>query len=340
MNYTTHSPTPHTHTPGNVNQFMRQVLLAMLPGVVVLHYFFGAGVLFNVFVAMAVALAAEAWMLRLRKKPMRLFLSDCSALITAALIAVSLPVGVPWWLVAVGAFFAIVIVKHLYGGLGQNVFNPAMAAYALLLVAFPMQMTSWPAPAGEFHAAPSFVESLRLFLGLASSDINAIDAMSAATPLDTLKIEVNLGYTAPEAMTQLHWGAWQWLNLAWLVGGVYLLLKRIIRWYIPVSMLAGMLVVASLFYFIAPDRVAAPPFYLFSGATMICAFFIATDPVTAATSPKGQIIYGAGIGILLYLIRVLGGYPDGVAFAVLLMNLTVPTIDYYTKTRVYGHPAS
>lgn len=347
---------PHIHAPVSVTKVMLQVLLAMIPGLFAYVWFFGWGIVHNMLIAMTVALAAEAVMLALRGKPLGTYLGDGSALVTAALLAFAIPPLAPWWVTAIGSAFAIVVAKHLYGGLGFNPFNPAMVGYVMLLVSFPREMTSWLPPLDFSVYQLSFLETGRvIFSGQLPPGVT-LDTLTEATPLDTLKTNLGLGNTVAEIRAQLGldeatsrllsvipiFGAiggkgWEWIGAGFLLGGLWLIYRRIISWHIPLAMLGSLALISLLFYLIEPDRYAPPPFHLFSGATMLGAFFIATDPVTAATSPLGRLLYGTGIGILTYVIRTWGGYPDSIAFAVLLMNMTVPLIDHYCKPRVFGH---
>ncbi len=335
---------------------MMTVLAALIPGIATYVWFFGWGVLINILFAIFVALSAEALMLRLRGRPLRPFVGDGSAVVTATLLALTIPPLSPWWITFLGVIFAIVVGKHLYGGLGYNPFNPAMLGYVMLLVSFPMEMTSWlPVLSFSPHAL-DFSQSVQfIFQGHLPPGVS-FDALTEATPLDSLKNHLRQGNTVTEIRAQLGLDdttsrilsiipifgvfggkGWEWVNLAYLLGGVFLLWRRIIGWQIPVAMLGAMMMMA-LVFFVADDGVyVSPLFHLFSGATMLGAFFIATDPVTAATSNPGRLVYGAGIGVLVYVIREWGGYPDAVAFAVLLMNMTVPLIDTYFKPRVFGH---
>lgn len=331
---------PHTHRPLNTGQLMRQVIFATVPGLLALTFFFGWGTLINAIWAVMVALASEALVLKLRNKPVTFFLNDYSAVVTALLLALAIPPTAPWWLTLVGVSFSIVVAKHLYGGLGSNPFNPAMVGYVLLLISFPVEMTSWlPSQTAESAHALSITDSLALFATSAANG-QSVDAFTGATPLDTFRTYQG-NFDALSSAAVLHGTlagvAWEWVNLAFLLGGIYLIARRIITWHIPVGMLAALVVLSGLFGGIDPDTYASPVFHLLSGGTMLGAFFIATDPVSAATSNQGKLIYGAGIGIFIYVIRTWGGYPDAVAFSVLLMNLCAPTIDYYTQPRTYGH---
>ena len=253
-------------------------------------------------------------------------------------------------MVVLGTVFAVIIAKQLYGGLGQNPFNPAMIGYVVLLISFPVQMTSWLPPHEIAATVPGFFDALNvIFNGHTASggDMNSlrmgIDGISQATPLDTFKTSLHAGRTVEQVMQypiysgMLAGAGWQWVNLAWLVGGIVLLWQKAIRWHIPVSFLLSLAVCATLGWIFSPDSLASPQLHLLSGATMLGAFFILTDPVTASTTNRGRLIFGALAGLLVWLIRSFGGYPDGVAFAVLLANITVPLIDYYTRPRVYGH---
>lgn len=334
---------PHIHAPTSVTLVMVQVLVALVPGIAIYSYYFGWGVLINIAFTMLVALACEAVMLNIRKSPITPFLTDGSALVTAALLGVALPPLLPWWATLTAIAFAIVVAKHLYGGLGYNPFNPAMAGYALLLISFPREMTAWLAPQmlGQYHLG--FNDTLMaIFTGRLPEGLS-IDAFTMASPLDMLKTQIRLDQSVSEIMFTspvfgvLSGKGWEWINAAFLSGGLWLMYRKIIGWQIPVGMLGAITLIALAFYVFDPEHHASPLFHLFSGASILGAFFIATDPVSAATTNPGRLIYGAGIGILTYVIRTWGGYPDGVAFAVLLMNMTAPTIDYYVKPRVFGH---
>jgi len=333
---------PHVPRVNRVDRIMFEVLLALIPGILVMTWFFGWGLLINIVLAVTFAVMFETVVMLLRGRPPLIALRDLSAVVTAVLFALSVSPTLPWWLTLLGMFFAIVLVKQLYGGLGYNPFNPAMAAYVFLLVSYPVAMTTWLAPSGLAEHPLSFMESLRLILGGALPTGLEWDAVSSATPLDEMRGKLKLGQTLDQIVQSRTWGllggrGWEWVGVAFLLGGAYLLVRRIITWHIPVSMLLGLTAASALFWVIAPQTHPTPLFHLFSGATMLGAFFIATDPVTACTTKKGQLVFGASIGLIVYVIRSWGGYPDAVAFAVLLMNIAAPTIDYYTQPRVFGH---
>lgn len=336
---------PHAHSQNSTAQVMQLVLLATVPGLIALTWFFGPGSLFNVVLASLTAIACEAAILRLRRRPVLFYLRDCSALVTAVLLGLALPPYCPWWIPVVGAATAIVLAKQLYGGLGYNPFNPAMVAYVILLISFPVDMTQWAAPRtvlteGESLMGP--VSALaRIFLE------TPVDAYSGATPLDLFKHHgaetVRQFYQNESLFSTARWAGagWEWVNMAFLAGGLYLLYRKVITWHTPVSMLVALGLMATLFYDGGSSASGGSPlFHWLSGGTMLGAFFIATDPVTSATSRRGKLIFGATIGILVFVIRTWGNYPDAVAFAVLLLNFAAPFIDYYTVPRSYGHAKS
>lgn len=333
---------PHVHGSANVGKVMLGVIYALLPAVAASTWLFGWGVVINIVIAITVALASEAAILALRRLQVRFTLLDGSAAVTALLLGIAVPPLAPWWLVAIGAFFAIVFAKQLYGGLGFNPFNPAMAGYVLLLISFPLEMTTWAAPAPLREHSLGFLDALRYsFTGLLPTGLG-LDALSGATPLDTMKVQLGLARSVAEVQGGPLFGSlggkgWEITNGLILLGGLWLIWRRIITWHVPVAALASLALLATVFHLIDPEHYAGPLFHLFSGGALLGAFFIATDPVSGATSPRGQLVFGMGVGILEYVIRVWGGYPDSVAFSVLLMNMAAPTIDYYTQPRVYGH---
>lgn len=331
----------------SVRFIMGMVLVALLPAAALHIYFFGPGVLLQFLLAATSGLACEALAVKLRHKPMLMYLSDGSTLVTAALLALSMPPLAPWWLIVSAMVFAMLLGKHVYGGLGFNPFNPAMLGYAVLLVSFPRQMTNW-LPATGIEPLGFGATAQAIFTGTLPTTLS-VDLLSGASPLAALKSGLSLRHTMDEIMAQpvfdtfggsFAGSGWEWISLALLLGGLFMLMLRIIRWQIPVSMLLGLGVCALVMNMLDPGRHAGLIFHLFSGATMLGAFFIATDPVTAATSTRGRLIYGAGIGVLTYVIRDFGNYHDGLAFAVLLMNLAVPLIDKFTIPRIYGESRS
>jgi electron transport complex protein RnfD len=320
---------------------MGAVLLALLPGTAAATWYFGWGVLINITLAVLFAVVLEAAMLALRGRPIKPFLTDGSAVLTAWLFALALPPLTEWWVTFIGIVFAIVIAKQLYGGLGHNPFNPAMIGYVVVLVSFPREMTLWLPPEMLAETRFDFFQALTVvFTGSLPAGLSW-DAITMATPLDLMKTELSLNRTIEEIRQSPLFGdfsgrGWEWIANWYALGGFWLLYRRIIAWQIPLAMLGSLFAIATLFYWMDPDAHAGPLFHLFSGGAIIGAFFIATDPVSAATTPRGRLIYGAGIGVLTYLIRTWGGYPDGIAFGVLLMNMAAPAIDHYTRPRVFG----
>jgi electron transport complex protein RnfD len=337
------APAPHVVAGFTVSRVMFLVLLALVPVAIAHVAIFGPGLALQFAVAGPVALGCEAAALRVRAREAAPALRDGSVIVTAALLVLCLPPLLPWWLTALGTAVAVLLGKHVYGGLGYNPFNPAMVGYAVLMISFPMAMTRWPLPLAG--AERDWLDLARLtvqgfYAGTAPADL-PWDAWTGATALDTLRTGLRQRFTMQEIRLGGAFGAvgasgFQWLNLAALAGGVFLLSRGIVRWQIPVAVLAGLAVPAALAHGFDPGGHPGAIFHLFAGATMLCAFFIATDPVSAATSDRGRLIYGTGIGALTWIIRTWGSYPDGVAFAVLLMNLAVPLIDRYTVPRIYG----
>lgn len=336
-------PSPHIHSGLRISGMMLRVMAALIPAIICYTWFFGWGLVINGIIAVITAVASEALMLKLRQRPLRPFLGDGSAALTGMLLAFCIPPLAPWWITVLGVAFALIVGKHLYGGLGYNPFNPAMVGYVMLLISFPLEMTSWMPPYILEQLEIGFVDTLRMiFLNHFPYGLS-IDALSSATPLDAMKTDLGLNNTVSEIMeSNALFGdfagtGWEWVGNWLLLGGVYLIYKRVISWHIPLALIGTIFVIGSFFFLVDPDTYPSPLFHIFGGATILAAFFIATDPVSASTTPRGRIVYGIGIGIIIYVIRAWGGYPDAVAFAVLLMNMAAPTIDYYTQPRVYGH---
>jgi electron transport complex protein RnfD len=339
---------PHAHGSGGVGSVMGAVVIGLAPVTLFSVYLFGWPALFLLVVTLAAGLATEAVLLRLMGRPVRAHLLDGSAVVTCLLLALSLPASTPWWIAALGAVFGIGVGKQLYGGLGANPFNPAMIARVMLLISFPKELSTWPAVKPLFSgSALSFSEGLRVTFGGDKAPALPPDAASAATPLGHLKTELTLNRTVDEILaegyshTQAIFGtfsgsAGETSALLVLLGGLYLWWRGIIDWRIPGSMIAGTAAMALIFHVYDPSAFPGVAFHVFNGSLLLGAFFIATDMVTSPTTPRGQLIYGAGCGVLTYVIRTWGGYPEGVSFAVVLMNACVPLIDHYTRPRVFG----
>ncbi|CAI8963178.1 SoxR (2Fe-2S) reducing system protein RsxD [Pseudomonas sp. IT-P12] len=313
-----------------LQQAMRLVLLATVPGILVSFWWFGWGVLINLVLAGTAALAVEAAVLKLRGRELLPVLSDGSALVTATLLALALPPYCPWWLTVCAAAFGL-FGKQLYGGVGKNPFNPAMLGLALVLVTFPQPMSHWPSP----HVMDLFGSVQRVF-GLIPGPTP--DAWAQATALDSLRINKSLTidelFARSPAFGHLGARGVEWINLAFLAGGLFLLQRRVFSWHAPVGMLASLFIISLVCWNgSGSDSHGSPLFHLLSGASLLGAFFIVTEPVSGAKSPGARLLFGAGVGLLTYLIRTWGGYPDGVAFAVLLMNLCVPALERFVASR-------
>ncbi len=302
---------------------MNNVLLATLPAALIATWFYGPGIALNLLICCGTALLCEAAISLLRARPYGTTFPDHSALVAAVLLALCLPPLLPLWLPVVGTAFAIVVGKQLYGGLGQNPFNPAMVGYAALLIAFPREMSLWPAASGELSWGISAL----------LQDYSTLnwDAISGATALDAINIALRADLAIPSI------ALWQqpasFVAVAWLCGGLWLLYRGIIGWQIPLGLVAALLVLSTAFYLGDSARYASPLTHLLAGATMMTAFFIATDPVSAPAHWQARLLYGAAIGLLIYVIRSWGSFPDGAAFAVLLMNLCAPTLDHLWRGR-------
>lgn len=331
---------PYILGRNSTSTIMLKVMLALIPGILVHAWLFGPGIWVSLLLCSVFAFGFEAFLLLMRGLPMKPFLSDNSALLTAWLLALSLPTLAPWWLYAIGVGIAIVVAKQLYGGIGQNLFNPAMVGYAALIVSFPVNMTQWVEPVAMADHMLTLWEAFDVvFAG--TSSISA-DAYTSATVLDTWKTQARMQAPVESILAQTIFGraggrGQEIVVAMYFLGGLYLLWARLITWHIPLAFLAGVVGSAAVLHLINPAQHAGPLLHLFSGGVMLGAFFIATDPVTAASTPRGKLIYAGMAGILTMIIRGFGGYPDGVAFAVLLMNVCVPFIDSYTQPRVFGH---
>ncbi len=325
---------PYVRKPVSVQRTMGLVLIALLPGIAAYVWQAGAGILVNLLIATLTAVFAEALVMHLRKRSIGLAVSDLSAVLTAWLVALSLPAIVPWWLTVIAVLVAILAVKQLYGGLGQNPFNPAMVAYCTMIVAFPALMSQWPALTGL-----GFDDQLALILG----GTRELDAITGATALDSLRTGLRSAGASVESVAQgpafgmFGSRGWEWVAAGYAVGGLFLLAQGIITWHMPVAFIAALGGLAGVFWLIDPVHYASPLFHLASGGAMLAAFFIVTDPVSGATTPRGKLLFAAGVGLIVWLIRNFGAYPDGIAFAVLLMNICVPLLDMKTQPRVFGH---
>ncbi len=344
---------PHIHNGDSIRLTMLTVILALLPATAAAVYLFGWLAFLSIATAVLSCVLTEILCLRWMGRSTASAL-DGSAALTGLLLALTLPASLPWWMVVLGSVFAIVLGKQVYGGLGYNLFNPALSARVILLISFPLNMTTWLVPMSAASAALDLYDfqlCLAFFLHGPQALGLTLDAITMASPLGHVKTEWTRGVGVPEALAAYHYS---YLNaflgseagsmgetsaLALLIGGIYLLARHTITWHIPFSYLATVLLLAAVFNMLDPNHFAPPMFHLLAGGLILCAFFMATDPVSSPVTPAGQIVFGIGCGILTWCIRSFGGYPEGAMFAVVLMNCAVPLIDHYCRPRVYGHGA-
>ena len=319
------SPSPHLHAGISTTTIMRDVIIALCPALLVsvLAYGWAELLVLAVSVASCVVLewAVTRWML---KKPSTI--GDLSAVVTGLLLAMNLPSSIPLWVVFIGAVVAICVAKLSFGGIGQNVFNPAITGRVFLLISFPAQMTNWT-PSQGFIPLP--------------------DAISGATPLSALKEALKSGVTIPEFMGTHGYdlasllmdagaSAGELSAGALLIGFIYLLIRRVVKPWIPISVLGTMALISAIFHGINPDIYTGPVFNLLTGGAMLGALFMATDYVTSPMSTLGGIIFGIGIGLITMMIRYFGSYPEGMSFAILLMNCCVPLLNMWFHQKKYG----
>ncbi len=318
------SPSPHVHEELTTPQIMRGVIYAMLPAMLVALYTFGWDAMRLTLIAVLSCLLFEQLIsgYLLGKK---MTITDGSAVITGMLLAFNLPSNLPWYMIVIGSAVAIGIGKMSFGGLGNNPFNPALVGRVFLLTSFPVAMTNWPVPITQ----------------------GAVDATSGATALGILKDGLRQGETVPALMEEMpnylnmflgyHGGSiGEMSGLALLIGLIYMLYRKIVTWHVPVSMIVTVFVLTGLFWLIDPSQYANPVFHLLTGGVMLGAVFMATDYVTSPFTHRGMLIFGVGIGLITVLIRLFGNYPEGVSFAILIMNAFVPLINKYTRPRLFG----
>ncbi len=336
---------PHAHGGNSVSQTMFRVKMALVPATLFGFWLFGWKSFFLWALTILSCLGFEVLALRLMgSQRVKATLLDGSALLTGWLLAMSLPPWAPWWVAVLGGFIAIVIGKQVFGGVGQNVFNPAMVARVALLVSFPVPLTQWVTPLPLSSAEGlDFVHSLRQFL----TSMPVTDAMASASVLGYTKTELSRGVDLLHSLYSVHAPGLSWLgsragsfgesaSLLIFGGGLYLLARGIITWHTPVAVLAGLAIPAAIGHSVDPAHYLSATVHLLSGAAMLGAFFIATDYVTSPNTATGQLVFGLGIGLLTWVIRTYGGYPEGLAFAVLLMNALTPVIDRLIKPRILG----
>ncbi|MDQ6988574.1 MAG: RnfABCDGE type electron transport complex subunit D [Mariprofundaceae bacterium] len=340
---------PHQHSGNSIQLTMLSVIIALLPASMVSVYLFGWLAALLITFCISACLLTEYICLKVMQQNMKR-LWDGSAALTGLLLALVLPASVPWWMALFACVFAILITKQLYGGLGHNLFNPALAARVVLLISFPLHMTVWiiPMPAEGVLDLYNFSLCFTFFFFGPEAIQQTWDAITMASPLGYVKTELSRGVPVHEALNTYQYST---LNafigreagslgetsaLALLIGGIWLIARRTISWHIPLSYLCTVALLALVFNAINPDLYAPPLFHLLAGGLMLCAFFMATDPVSSPSSSIGKIVFGVGCGVLTWVIRTYGNYPEGAMFAVILMNCAVPLIDYYFRPRVYG----
>ncbi|UCF29792.1 MAG: RnfABCDGE type electron transport complex subunit D [bacterium] len=317
------TPSPHLRSPQTIERAMYAVILALLPGTAVGVYYFGVNAIRVFLLSIVGCLVLEGLALKIRGRGLEA-LKDGSAALTGLLLAMNLPSSTPGWMVLVGAIVAVLLGKQVFGGLGYNPFNPALVARVFLLISFPVALTSWPEP----RAFPL-----------------SLDTVTKATPLGEMKTNLlmtgtigdiaNYGLMDP-LLGRMGGSIGEISAAALLIGGIYLLWRGIITWHIPVSYLATVFALTGAYWVYNPERFASPVFHMVTGGLMLGAFFMATDYVTSPVTAKGMIVFGVGCGLITVFIRLFGGYPEGVSFAILLMNAATPIIDRYTRTRVFG----
>ncbi len=340
---------PHQHSGNSIPLTMLSVIIALVPASMVSVYLFGWLAAFLITLCVGTCLITEYICLKLMQQNQRR-VWDGSAALTGLLLALVLPAAVPWWMALFASVFAIVIGKQLYGGLGHNLFNPALSARVVLLISFPLHMTAWliPMHAGEVLNLYNFSDAFSFFFFGPAAVEQTWDAITMASPLGYVKTELSRGIPIHEALNTYQYSTLdafigrqagslgETSALALLIGGIWLIARHTISWHIPIAYLSSVAILAFIFNAINPDMYAPPLFHLLAGGLMLCAFFMATDPVSSPSSSGGKIVFGVGCGILTWVIRTYGNYPEGAMFAVILMNCVVPLIDYYCRPRVYG----
>lgn len=325
------SPSPHVHSGDSIQKNMYGVVIAMLPALLLSFLYFGMGAIVVTLTSVVACLMFEFLIQKylLKTTPS---ISDGSALITGILLAFNVPSNLPIWIILIGALVAVGVGKLSFGGLGNNIFNPALVGRVFLLISFPVQMTSWPVPEGF--------------------STGYVDVQTGATPLAILKEAVKNGESVSSVMAQSNFPSYQELfmgnmggslgevaGVALILGLAYMLIRKIITWHIPVAVLGTVAAFTGILHLAAPEQFASPLFHLLTGGLLLGAIFMATDYVTSPMSNKGMIIYGVGIGVLTVVIRIFGAYPEGVSFAILIMNAFTPLLNTYCKPKRFGEKA-
>jgi electron transport complex protein RnfD len=320
------SPSPHAHGNETTRKLMTGVIIALIPAFLSSVFYFGYGAIIVTATSVLSCILFEYLIQRFMfRKPITI--TDGSAVVTGLLLAFNLPSNIPVFIIIIGAFISIAVAKMTFGGLGNNPFNPALVGRVFMLISFPVQMTSWPLPKGF--------------------STGYVDAITGATPLALIKEGLKNGEPIQQLMAQVPTPSQMFLGnmggslgevaaVALLIGLVYLLIKKIITWHIPVSVIGSIAIFTTILWLINPEKNAGPMFHLLAGGILLGAIFMATDYVTSPMNPKAMIIYGCGIGMLTVIIRVWGAYPEGVSFAILIMNAFVPLMNSYIKPKRFG----
>lgn len=320
------SPSPHVHSGESTSRLMFNVVLALMPAFAVSLYYFGVGALIVTLLAVVSCVIFEYLIQKFLMKG-NPTITDGSAIVTGLLLAFNVPSNLPWYIVVIGSLVAIGVAKMSFGGLGSNPFNPALVGRVFMLISFPVQMTSWPLPV--------------------ASRLQYLDAVTGPTPLAILKEGLKNGETISQMGDKIPSHMQMFMGLmggslgeiaafALLIGFAWLLFTKVITWHIPVSIFTTIAVFTGILWMINPETNADPIFHLLTGGVMIGAIFMATDYVTSPMNPIGMWIFGIGIGLLTVIIRVWGAYPEGVSFAILIMNAFVPLLNRYIKPKRFG----
>ena len=321
------SASPHVHSAKSTKNLMYDVLYALIPAFLVSIYLFGISALVVTSVAIISCILFEYVIQKFLLKT-EVTVSDGSALLTGVLLAFNVPSSLPIWMVIVGSLIAIGVAKLSFGGLGYNIFNPALVARVFLLVSFPVQMTSWPVP---FENNMSLVDAIsgETTLGIIKEGLMYGETMTTLADKLPSSMDLLLGLTSGSVG--------EMSGLALLIGGVFMLARKVITWHIPVTVLLTMFVMTGIFWLINPEQYANPLIHVLSGGAILGAFYMATDLVTSPVTKKGMIIFAIGIGVLTVVIRLFGAYPEGISFAIIIMNAFVPLINTYFKPRRFGN---
>lgn len=320
------SPSPHLHGKESTQKLMLNVVLALIPAFITSVFYFGTGAVIVTATSVVSCILFEYLIQRfILKKP--LSITDGSALVTGILLAFNLPSNIPVLIIVIGSFVSIAVAKMTFGGLGNNPFNPALVGRVFMLISFPVQMTSWPVPKGF--------------------GTGYLDAVTGATPLAIIKEGLKNGEPLSQLMDKIPTPSQMFLGnmggsmgevaaIALIIGFVYLLWKKVITWHIPVSIIGTMAIFTAILWLVNPGKNADPGFHILAGGVLLGAIFMATDYVTSPMNPRSMIIYGIGIGVITVIIRVWGAYPEGVSFAILIMNAFVPLMNAYIKPKRFG----